>query len=480
MAITLGYRARYGTEISATATVMGAVLGLSVAAACLVFQPMTTANSVWLEHSAYSQILSGLVLVSAIPAVLLLPAPKEISHPGEFHALILFSITGLLFALRAQHLLLLFVSLELASLTLYLLAGFSRTSKAAEASMKFFLFGAVSAAFMLFGISLLYGYSKDLGYIALQEAGKHGVLPAFAVAGLLMLLVGFFFKLAAAPFHAWSPDVYQGAPVSTVTLIAGISKIATVAILARLLTQAFGAAQGSAAWGDIRQGWSLWLCFPALLSLVVGTLLALAQTHVRRLIAYSAIANMGYILLGLLAGSPQAQAATLYYVVVYGLASTGALAVTAAIERSQGSDTLDAFRGLSDRAPGQAIALLICMTSLAGLPPLAGFMGKFAIFSATMASHPGTGVLPSHTWLVVPAAIASAVSLYYYLRILKASFTPLTPQSSPASSIVRHALPIAHTMAIGIPAFLLLILGLFPSLLLGAIDLAIGHPFSQR
>ena len=382
--------------------------------------------------------------------------------------MLLFALTGLLLTVGTNHLLFLFVALELASLSLYLLAGFSRSAKAAEASLKYFLFGGVSAAFFLFGISLLYGYCHTLSLPDMAATLKAaGSLPAFAVVGLVMVVVGLGFKLAAAPFHYWAPDVYEGAPATSVALVAAASKAVGVLVLVRLLMMGFKEAGGSAAWGAMQPGWSLWLGVLAAVSMVFGNVLALAQSSVRRLLAYSAVANTGYLLVALAANGGLAASAALFYVVVYGLSTFGALAVTAAVERDRGDDSLTSFGGLVHRSPLQAVALLVFITSLAGIPPLAGFTGKFVMFSAAMAETTTNGT-PGLTWLVGLGAIMSAVSLYYYLMVLKQAFVREAADPAPV------AMSLPHRLAVLVPAVLVVVLGLFPSLLLSPLAAALA------
>ncbi|HEX5789791.1 MAG TPA: NADH-quinone oxidoreductase subunit N [Luteolibacter sp.] len=409
-----------------------------------------------------ARVFKCIVLGLGVLAAWLLPARGEMRNTGEFYALLLFAVCGLVLAVGTRNLLMLFVALELASLSLYLLVAFPRTIRTAEVSLKYFLFGGVSAAFMLFGLSLIHGalHSVDLELIRMKLTT--GPLPLLAMAGLVMVLVGLGFKLAAAPFHYWAPDVYQGAPATVVALISAASKVVGMVVLVRILVLGFGSAAGSAAWGGLTAGWSLWLALLAAVSIIFGNVLALAQKSVRRLLAYSAVANTGYLLVGVCANGQASAGASLFYVVVYGLATLGALAVCASVERSRGDDLRTSFTGLVHRSPLQAVALLICLASLAGIPPLAGFVGKFAVFSKALADN------DKLVWLVILGAVMSAVSLYYYLGVLKEAFVRDGEATAPA-----EALPLAHRMAITVPALALLLLGLCPSLLLEPIALAV-------
>ena len=429
-------------------------------------------STILLANDPLARFFKPVVLALGLLALWLPPARREIPNPGEYFALFLFALTGLMLAVGSGHLLFLFVALELSSLSLYLLAGFSRTPRAAEASLKYFLFGGVSAAFMLFGISLLYGFARGAslpgigGFLA-----THADAPPLAMTGLAMVLVGLGFKLAAVPFHYWAPDVYQGAPATTVAVVSAASKVVGLVVLVRILQTAFPSAAGSAAWGAIDAGWSVWLAVLAAVSMLYGNLLALAQTSVRRLLAYSAIANTGYLLVALAANGPKSAAAALFYVAIYGLATLGALAVTAAVERTAGDDRIPSFAGLVRRSPIQALCLLVFMASLAGIPPLAGFFGKFALFANAMAESSTAGS-PGLVWLIGLAAILSAVSLYYYLSVLKQAFVRTAPDGEPAHTVDN--LPLSHRLAMVLPAALLVLLGLFPDLLLPAIRDAVA------
>jgi NADH-quinone oxidoreductase subunit N len=283
-----------------------------------------------------------------------------------------------------------------------------------------------------------------------------------------MVIVGLGFKLAAAPFHYWAPDVYQGAPATSVALIAAASKAVGVVVMVRLLLMGFEAAAGAALWGGMKPGWSLWLGVLAAVSMVFGNVLALAQTSVRRLLAYSAVANTGYLLVALAANGETAASAALFYVVVYGLATFGALAITAAVERDRGDDSLGSFAGLVHRSPLQAVALLVFITSLAGIPPLAGFVGKFAMFGAAV-SVSATQGSAGLVWLVGLGAIMSAISLYYYLMVLKQAFVREAAVGTPVQ------LHWAHRFAMLVPAVLLVALGLFPALLFSPVAKALAE-----
>ena len=468
LGVAVAFESKKLKQFPVSVAIALATVGILIAGAVLFFLPYTKDSVTPLIVSdPLARLFKGVVLGLGLLAVWLPPGRREIPQIGEFYALLLFCLTGLLLTTGTNHLLFLFVALELASLSLYLLAGFPRTAKASEASLKYFLFGGVSAAFMLFGLSFLYGFSHTAKLTDIAVALAVGPPSALAISGLLLVLVGLAFKMAAAPFHYWAPDVYQGAPATTVALVSAASKAVGLVVIVRLLLIGFHAAAGSASWGAILPGWSVWLAVLAAVSMIFGIVLALDQTSVRRLLAYSAVANTGYLLVALAANGQAAAGSALFYVVVYGLATLGAMAVTAAVERDRGDDSLTSFAGLVHRAPLQAVALLVFLASLAGIPPLAGFFGKFAMFSNAMAAT-GAGGQPGLAWLVGLGAIMSAISLYYYLSVLKQAFVRqgTDEKTSPCLSL-------CHVLAVIVPASLIVLLGLFPSRLLGPITQAL-------
>ena len=289
-----------------------------------------------------------------------------------------------------------------------------------EAGLKYFLYGGLSAAFLLYGLSLLYGATGEilLAPMAAKLATRSTDTTVFL--GLVMVSVGLGFKVAVAPFHVWAPETYQGAPAPSAALVASLSKIAGFFLLSKVSMVGWGEIGGSGAWGGFAPGWMPLWCVMAALSLVIGNLAALAQRGLRRLLAYSAIAHSGTLLIGVLSNDRGlGEAALVYYLVTYAAASLGAFAVVAVIERSSGTDAIVSLAGLGRRSPLVAVSLGVFLLSFAGIPPLSGFFGKFFLFSAALKpGGPGMGLL----WLIVLALITSAVALYYYLAVLKQMF----------------------------------------------------------
>lgn len=409
-----------------------------------------------------------LLLMGLVGLILLLETPPA-RHKGENFALLLFAVIGMLLVVGTEEILVIFLALELTSLSLYVLVGFNKSDiRSAEAALKYFLFGSISAAFLLFGLSLIYGITgstqlSEIG-LALQSRTMEPILGV----GLAMTLVGFGFKVSAVPFHLWTPDVYEGAPTPAAALIGSGSKVAGFFIMAKVLLLGFAGVKGSAGWADFEAGWVPLIGMMAAFSMVVGNLAALVQTSVRRLLAYSGIGHAGFILIALMAATPAALNAVLFYAVIYGLATLGAFGVVAVVIRSRGGDRLTDFAGMSRQSPLLAFSMLIFLVSLAGLPPLAGFFGKFYLFTSAMGAQSATGTQPGMLWLVLLALFMSAVSLYYYLAVLKQIYFAPTPENEAAVQTTRITTWTCAALAMATFA-----LGCYPEFLLGPIRAAV-------
>jgi NADH-quinone oxidoreductase subunit N len=402
------------------------------------------------------------LLCLTILTLLLCDSIRFTEHVGEYLGLILFATVALMFLVSSQNLLLIFISLEFLSLSLYLLTGFDKQRReSAEAALKYFLFGGMSAGFLLFGISLLYGlaHSLDLHEVAIavgNSTPNHLTTDPLMLVAIVMVAIGFGFKVAAAPFHFWAPDAYQGAPATSAGFIASSSKVASFFVFAQVVTIGLAGAAGSTDWHRFTPGWVPVLTVLSALSMVLGNLAAIAQSSLRRLLAYSAVGHAGYILLGIVTHTPQSLSALLYYILTYALAALGAFGVLGALD-AEGVDSLPSLAGLSRRSPSLAFCLLIFLLSLAGIPPLSGFFAKFYLFGAALNTGDRLGLL----WLVLLAIAMSAISLYYYLRVLKQVYVAEVPdgagpvRTSPLTSIT-----------IWIIAGLVVLLGCAPNLLL--------------
>ncbi|MGD0154673.1 MAG: NADH-quinone oxidoreductase subunit N [Terracidiphilus sp.] len=477
LVVDLGFlrKAANATRISAAALV--GVAGCAAALwAISMAGPYSAGNDLLLAAGGSAGVAQAGILVLTALTLLLLIDSDFTRNAGEYVAVVLMATAGGLIISAAQDLLVIFTGLELLSLGLYILTAFAKQSgKSAEAAVKYYLFGGMSAAFLLFGFSYLYGLSGSTSLprvvLGTYLASARGASPLLYIA-LVMIAAGLGFKVAAVPFHLWAPDTYEGAPAPAAAFIASVSKVASFALLISIGSVAlhfmesfhvtgYVTAQVSASPPPITPGfrtsWPMILMDLAVLSMVFGNLAALVQSSVRRLLAYSAIAHAGYILLGLayFSWTNASAQAILYYSLTYGLTTIGAFGVVGVVERAAGSDKMDAFLGLHKRNPMLAGVLLVLFLSLAGIPPLVGFWAKFNLFAAVLGVDRG----PVPFTLVALAVAFSAVSLYYYLQVLKRVYVmPGTDDSR----VKTHPVTLAVLLAI---AAAVLVLGCFPALL---------------
>jgi NADH-quinone oxidoreductase subunit N len=448
---------------------IGAMLGcvgcLGAIAWMLLSREQVNYSSGILVLDSLTQTVKIAILALTLLTLLISVETSFTPHVGEYFALILLAAVGMMFLVSSEDILMIFISLELTSLSLYILTAFNkRNIKSAEAALKYFLFGGMSAAFTLFGLSLLYGLSgsTSLSQIAAAVQGPH--LDPLLVAAIVMTVIGFGFKVAAVPFHLWAPDAYEGAPAPSAAFIASGSKVASFFVFAKVLIIGFAGAEGTGGWRAYTPGWVPALAAVAVVSMLLGNFAAIVQTSVRRLLAYSAIAHAGYMLLGFLSHSGQSFASITYYAVTYGLTTLGAFGVISVVQEQTGGDKLADFAGLSRRSPVLAFCMMIFMLSLAGIPPLAGFFGKFYVFSAAISGPDGLGRL----WLIIAAIALSAVSLYYYLQVLKQIY--VVP---PATSATEFETPVLNQVVLGIVALAVVVLGCAPDLLVGRLAAAV-------
>lgn len=367
-------------------------------------------------------------------------------RPGEYYSLVLFAVTGMLFMVSGYSLLSIWISLELMALSSYVLAGyFKRERKSNEAALKYFILGALSSGILLYGVSLLYGATGTVqiselaeGIAAATAAGESQILISL---GWLLMAIGLFFKVAAAPFHVWTPDVYVGAPTPVTAFLASASKTASFAILIRILYEALPA---------LVSDWQLVTAVVACLSMIWGNLAALTQTNVKRMLAYSSIGHAGYVLIGVLCASEEGLWAALFYLLAYTFITLGAFAMVIVLEqREYAGETYADYAGLARRSPFLAAAMLVFMVALTGIPPTGGFFGKIYLFAAAIES--------GWIWVAVVGVLTSAVSLFFYFGIVVQMYLKpsddTTPKPMPATGL---------TGAIAICAAVTLLLGLFP------------------
>lgn len=405
-------------------------------------QVTTLAGAVVLDR--YGLFFTVLFCIGAALSVLLSMNYLEATdiRTGDYYTLILFSTVGMVLMATSPDLIVIFLGLEVMSIAAYALAGIWRTQvRANEAALKYFLLGAFASGFFLFGIALLFGASgstllPDIAKVAASTGADQRLL---LLAGTTLLLVGFGFKVAAAPFHSWAPDVYEGAPTAVTAFMAVGIKAAAFAAFVRVFFDAL--APLAADWRE-----ALW--WLAVATMTVGNVSALVQRNVKRMLAYSSIAHAGYVLAGMVAGSELGGAAVLFYLVAYTLMTVGAFAVVVALgRRGQPNENLEDFAGVGLRSPFLGFAMTVFMLSLAGVPPLAGFVAKVYLFSATLQA--------GYVWLTVIAVLNSLVSVYYYVGVLVKMYmseggAEVTAPSSRPYLFATLVLTIAGTVLVGL------------------------------
>lgn len=451
--VWLVVRDAFGSSLRELAWTSGAVLAVGI-----LFEAMHlgkeagTAFYGMVRTGGYASFVNIVILSGGLLTVALSPSywKRTGQEYGEIYTLILFATVGMMTLGAANHMAAAFIGLETMSVSLYVMAGLLRDNEgSAESALKYFLLGAFATGFFLYGIALMYGSTGTM-YIPEMAAGLEasGRVALFR-AGAALLLIGFFFKVGAAPFHMWTPDVYQGAPTTMAGYMSTTSKAAAFGALILILR-------------DIPAvDASLLFALVATVTMVLGNLLAVAQSNVKRMLAYSSIAHGGYILVALTAGGAAAWSGALYYLLVYALMNIGAFGVMAFLEwdgKAGQEQTLDSLTGAGLRKPLVGVAMGCFMFSLAGFPPFGGFLGKYAVFAPAVAA--------GYAWLVVIGVLTSVVSAFYYLRVLYVFFmrSPAdAPESAPPDAAFSS--PLALRIVLVACAAALLILGVAPGLL---------------
>ena len=391
---------------------------------------------------------------------------------GEYFVLGLFAVLGMLVLVSAGSFLTLYLGLELLSLSLYAMVALDRESRlASEAAMKYFVLGALASGMLLYGISMIYGSTGSLGFGAVAEsvgaaatsvAGSGVGSEAAAttgsgmrltlVLGLVFVVVGVAFKLGAVPFHMWVPDVYEGAATPVTLFIGTAPKIAAFGMLMRALVEGLGALQAD---------WSQMLVVLAVLSMGAGNVIALAQTNIKRMLAYSTIAHVGFIFVGVVSGTAAGYAASMFYVLTYALMALGGFAMVIWLgSAGEEADRLEDFRGLNERNPWFAFMMLILMLSMAGMPPFVGFWAKWSVLREVVAS--------GMTWLAVVAVLFSVVGLFYYLRVVRLMYFDSPEEKAPVSSLADMR------VVVSVNALAILALGIYPGALLRLCAAVVG------
>lgn len=344
------------------------------------------------------------LFAAAITALFAMDMPG-IGQKGEFYILMLVSTLGMSLMASAADIIMLYLSIETTSIPMYILAGFiTRDDKSTESGFKYLLFGAAASSIMLYGFSLLYGFSGQTSIYQIAQSFYDPQFPKVAIIGsLLLILVGFGFKISAFPFHFWAPDVYEGAPTPIAGFLSTASKAAGFVVVLRVLVAIFTP--------SATPDWTNLLAIISVLTMTIGNVLALAQKNIKRLLAFSSIAHAGYILIGVVALSQLGLTSVVFYLIAYLISNLAAFGIVMTFSQVVGSDEISAYSGLSRRKPWLAFAMLIAFLSLAGMPPLAGFVAKIFVFAAAV----GVGMV----WLAFVGVLNSIVGLYYYLTVLK-------------------------------------------------------------
>jgi NADH-quinone oxidoreductase subunit N len=403
-------------------------------------------------------VVSALVIIASIDYV-----PKFARFHGEYHALILLATIGMMLMVASIDLISIFVALELTAISFYALVGFLKNNKSIEASLKFVLLGGVASAVLLYGMALTFGFTGKTQLVEIAQTiqgmpvGSLLTNPGFAL-GLVLIIAGFGFKIAAFPFQMWVPDVYEGAPTPITLYLSAASKVAGFAIILRVFFSAFGFPE------SLSQDWGMIFAVLSAIGMTLGNILAIQQVNIKRMLAYSGIAHSGYIMIGLAtvglatAVDYTGQTSILFYVVAFALAELAAFTSVIAISNKINSDLIKDYAGMGKRSPLLSFALTLSLISLIGLPPTAGFMAKFYIFTGAASS----GLL----WLVIVAVINSVISAYYYFRVAKVMWLgePIYKDKTTSSNTLKMALVIS---CLGI-----LLLGIIPMLVMKLADIA--------
>jgi NADH-quinone oxidoreductase subunit N len=408
--------------------------------------------------SFFFKIVFGIICLLTI-LVSIGYARREGIGVGEYYALVLFSTIGMMFMASGTNLLIIFLGLETMSISVYVLAGFKRDNpRSIESAMKYFILGAFATGFFLYGVAMIFGATGSFNLEAIASyisvSGQSGRSPLLII-GIALLTIGFGFKIASVPFHMWTPDVYEGAPTSVTAFMATGVKAAAFAGFVRVFYSALAA---------FRPDWTgiMWLL--AVATMTVGNIVALSQTNIKRMLAYSSIAHAGYLLVAFTAGNDLGTSGILFYLLAYAFMNIGAFAVVILLGKKGEENTLiNDYAGIGFKYPLLAVSMTIFMLSLAGIPPLAGFMGKFYIFSAA--------VKAKFYWLAVIGVLNSALSVYYYLRVTVAMYF-----KEPEKEITGLTFSPAAVVGVIIAVAGVLFLGIFPSSVLALAKASIG-PF---
>lgn len=404
----------------------------------------------------FATFFKFVILLSSFFVVLMSFFYKELYQDnrsvGEYYSLITGMTLGMFILPGANNLIMLYLAIEIMSISSYILAGYTKeVHRASEASLKYVIFGAVSSGIMIYGISILYGLTGTLNFAGINQAIAMGNINGIALfISVFMVIAGIGYKISAVPFHFWTPDVYEGAPITITALLSVASKAAGFAILIRFIKVVFidkNMLSDDGVWVFLTNiDWRFVIAVLAVLTMTLGNLVAVWQTNMKRLLAYSSIAHAGYLLMGVSVMTEAGQAAVMIYFVFYMLMNLGAFFVAELLANKIGSDDINDYKGIGYRAPVLGVAMVIFMLSLAGIPPTAGFIGKFYLFSAVIEAN--------YVWLAVIGVLNSVVSLYYYIKVVRNMFIRGLDENEGKETYSFHPMSIVLLMAFTIPTLL--------------------------
>jgi NADH-quinone oxidoreductase subunit N len=379
---------------------------------------VTAFNGMFIRDGVAEILKVFALLLTAITFVYARPYLRDRQMPvGEFYSLTMFAMIGIMILVSAGSLVTIYLGLELLTLSTYALVALNRDSRlSSEAAIKYFVLGALASGMLLYGMSMIYGATHTLDLVGIHAAAGTTEWKNLMMFGLVFMIVGIAFKFGVAPFHMWIPDVYQGAPTAVTIFVGSALKVAAFGMAYRLLSTGMGDMSGPEGINHVlAHQWQLMLAVLAVLSLAIGNLVAIVQTNLKRLLAYSTISHMGYLLIGMVNATPEGYAAAMFYVISYALMSAAAFGIILAMARAGFEcEDIDDLRGLNQRSPWFAFLMLLTMFSLAGVPPMFGFFAKLLVLQAAI--HAGM------LWLAIVGAVAAIIGLYYYLRVVKVMY----------------------------------------------------------
>ncbi len=412
----------------------------------------TLLNGAYINDS-FSTFFKQLFLIAAILTVLI-SKDHLVSKQGEFYALIVSALLGMMIMVSSGEIIAIYVGLELMTISFCVLIAYNGDAKSKEGSLKYIILGAMSSAIFLYGLSLIYGITQTTVIKEIAEVLGTGSVSPLEILGMIFLIAGFAFKIAIVPFHMWAPDIYEGAPSSITVFLAVASKVAGLAVLLRLFMTGMP---------SVSNYWIELIVVLCVITLVLGNLVAIPQTNIKRLLAYSSISQAGYFLLGIIANSSLGVASILLYSLFYLFANMGAFGVIIAVSKATGSDEIKDYAYLSKRSPFLSAVMLISLLSLAGIPPLAGFIGKFYLFLSIIEK--------GELWLAFLSIGMSVVSVYYYLKVVKVMYF-----GESSDKLEPISVSISTKLALTISMIALVIFGIYPNQMINIV-LSVSNTF---